>query len=67
MIDNKVHHQLHTSLLQLGLEVVQIIIGSIDGVNSLVIRYVVAHVRLGTLVHLNGSVIATVLKDNRSC
>lgn len=51
MVDNQVHHQLHASRLQFGLEMIQVFVGAIDGVNGLVVGYIIAHICLRGFVH----------------
>ena len=51
MVDHKVHHQLHTPLLQLGDQVIYIFNSAIFRIDCLVIGYIVSHVFLRTFIY----------------
>jgi len=51
MVDDKIHHHLHITLLELSDEGVDVLELAVQRINVLVVGDVVPHVRLRTLVH----------------
>lgn len=56
MVNHKIHHQLHASLLELGNHLIYIFNTAVYRIDGLVIRNVISHILLGTFVYYpNGS------------